>query len=71
MSTQYAKAAAILGWRQSHAHGGLISESHRSGPEWKDYLVAVDAEDACFQDGIENDAQAAALVRSHEADIAA
>ncbi|NTF18109.1 hypothetical protein G6L37_06800 [Agrobacterium rubi] len=71
MNTSYVKAAAILGWKWSDAHGGLISESHRNGPEWKDYFVALDAEDACFQDGIENDAEAADLVRQREADLAA
>jgi hypothetical protein len=62
MSSSYQKAAGLLGWKWSDAHGGLISESHRKGPDWADYFVAEDAEDACFQDGIENDAQAAAYV---------
>lgn len=71
MTSSYSKAATILGWKKSEAHGGLISENHRNGSEWKDYFVATDAEDACFQDGIENDEQAADFVRQHEADRAA
>ncbi len=58
----YSRAAELLGWKWSAAHGGLISESHRKGPDWSDYFVADDSEDACFQDGIENDTQAAAYV---------
>jgi hypothetical protein len=62
MSSSYQKASELLGWKWSDAHGGLISEGHRKGPEWSDYFVAEDAEDACFQDGIENDAEASAYV---------
>lgn len=63
MSSPYQKAAELLGWRRSDAHGGMISESHRKAPDWSDYFIAMDAEDACFQDGIENDAEAAAYVK--------
>lgn len=70
-SSVYDKAAEALGWRMSQAHGGLINEGHRRGPEWKDYFVAHDAEDACFQDGVENDAQAAALLKDRSRSLAA
>jgi hypothetical protein len=65
MNTPYQKAAELLGWKWSHAHGGLINEGHRNGPDWSVYFVATDAQDACFQDGIENDAEAAAYVARH------
>lgn len=70
VSSPYTKAAELLGWKWSNAHGGFISEGHRNGSEWKDYFVADDAEDACFHDGIENEAQAAALIRRREEDAA-
>lgn len=63
--TDYKKAAEVLGWRWSHAHGGYISESHREGTEWSGYRVAECAEDACFLDGIENDQMAKAHVWVH------
>jgi hypothetical protein len=67
MNLPYRMAAELLGWKWSAAHGGMISESHRNGPEWSDYSVAMDAEDACFQDGIENEAEAVAYVRERAA----
>jgi hypothetical protein len=70
LSRAYRKASEILGWRWSAAHGGYISESHRSGPEWQDYFVAQDTEDACFQDGIETFEQARDLVAKHADDAA-
>ncbi|WP_315921511.1 hypothetical protein [Mesorhizobium sp. SP-1A] len=57
----YKQAAAALGWNWSAAHDGYISENHRArngDPKWSDYKVASDAEEACFWDGIETEADA-------------
>lgn len=57
----YKQAAAALGWNWSAAHDGFISENHRDrngDPKWSDYKVASDAEEACFWDGIETEADA-------------
>lgn len=45
------EAAALLGWKWSNAHNGYINENERTGPNWDDYVVAMDAEDACHVDG--------------------
>jgi len=52
------QTAIRLGWRYSAAHDGFISENHRNGPEWADYVVRRTAEDACFLDGVETVADA-------------
>ena len=61
----YEKAAEELGWRWSPAFDGYINDGHRNGPDWKDYVVAQTAEDACLLDGVENDADAEALLRKN------
>lgn len=63
--TVFRKAAEALGWKRSAAHGGWISEGHRrQGIGWDSYKVAMDAEEACFWDGIETEAQASELIKS-------
>lgn len=64
----YDKAAEMLGWRVSHAHGGLINDRYRDRPntrpnEWASYRVADNAEEACFWEGIETLEQAGVYVR--------
>lgn len=59
--------AQKFGWEWSPAHDGYINERHsrhmgRSG--WDGYYVAPDAEDACFQDGIETLDQALAALEA-------
>lgn len=59
--TIYAEAAGALGWFWSSAHNGYIHENHRrnrGAPSWSDYVVAANAEEACFLDGVETDAEA-------------
>ncbi|NNU59706.1 hypothetical protein [Ochrobactrum soli] len=67
MSKPYKAAAKILGWRWEPAYDGYIHENRRNRPgtrpiDWDSYEVAEDAEEACFWDGIETEAQAMELV---------
>lgn len=65
--TPYQQVAAKKGWTWSPPHGGYINEAHRDnydregryiGNSWASYKVADTAEEACFFDGIETEAQA-------------
>lgn len=65
--TVFQQVAERKGWRWSPPHGGYINENHRDnydregryiGDSWASYRVADDAEEACFFDGIENEAEA-------------
>ena len=65
----YRKAAGLLGWVWSHAHGGYINDRYRDRPNtspnrWDSYRVADDAEEACFWDHIETLEHAAIFVAS-------
>ena len=64
MDAIWKKAAAKLGWSWSAAHNGYISESERfPGDGWASYVVALDAEEACFFGGVETETEARKLAR--------
>lgn len=59
----YRQAAMLLGWEWSPAHAGYITERHRGpGLGWDSYEVQNTAEDACFADGVETDADARRVI---------
>lgn len=58
----YAEAARRLGWKWAAAFDGLINEEFRNGPDWKDYEVAADPEEACFKSGVETRTEAMKIV---------
>jgi hypothetical protein len=64
-------AAKKLGWEHSPAHGGWIKDSHRKpgvpGYQWDSYPSDVDAEEACFIDGVETLTAAMAVVEKEDA----
>ena len=65
------RAAQKLGWEWSPAHNGFIKNSHRTPgarlDTWESYPSDMDAEDACFIDGVETLSQAAAVVEAEPA----
>lgn len=61
----YEEAAHLLGWKYEPGMGGWINTlnpDHRRGSNWSDLYVARDAEDACFQDGIETEDEARSAI---------
>lgn len=59
--------AAKNGWVFSPAHGGYINEARRrQGLGWDSYIVADDAEEACFFDGIETEHAALSALDKEE-----
>lgn len=68
VSETFKAAAQQLGWSFSPAHDGYISERHKACPGigWSKYYIAFDAENACYQDGVETLAQADALAQAED-----
>lgn len=61
-------AASALGWKYSDAFGGWIADHHLD-PETGWHPSDMAAEDACFIDGVESEADAQALVRKAESEF--
>jgi hypothetical protein len=59
------QAAEALGWRQSPAHAGWISDAHVDLSRYGEggHPSDMDAQDACFLDGVETLEQAVRIVR--------